>query len=102
MSDLLSTRHLVDDDPIAAQEFFHSRGLTDGLPVVPPTSDAVQAMLDWALMPPDALLGIEPVRERANRYCDRLDRAARVRVTSPAGTVSIDERDSRTRRCVQV
>lgn len=65
MTDLLSTRHLVDDDPVAAQEFFHSRGLTDGLPVVPPTPAAVQAMLDWALLPAETLLGVEPVRERA-------------------------------------
>ncbi|MCG6924909.1 MAG: aminopeptidase [Acidobacteria bacterium] len=28
----------------------------------------------------------EPVRERVNRVCDRLDRAARVRVASPSGT----------------
>lgn len=53
------------DDVVAAQEFFHSRGWTDGLPVVPPTPDAVQACLDWVGMPPDHLIGIEPVRERA-------------------------------------
>jgi hypothetical protein len=29
---------------------------------VPPTADAVQACLDWAMMPPDQLIGIEPVR----------------------------------------
>jgi len=61
---LASTRYDVDD-PMAAQEFFHSRGWTDGLPVVPPTEDAVKACLDWALMTPDQLIGIEPVRERA-------------------------------------
>jgi len=50
------------DDFAAAQEFYHSNGWTDGLPVVPPTEDAVAACLEWALMPPDMLIGIEPVR----------------------------------------
>ncbi|WP_421996645.1 hypothetical protein [Reyranella sp.] len=44
------------------QELYHSNGWTDGLPIVPPTADAVQACLDWAMMPPDQLIGIEPVR----------------------------------------
>ena len=52
-------------DMAAVQEYYHSRGWTDGLPIVPPTEDAVQACLDWALMTPDQLVGIEPVRERA-------------------------------------
>ena len=50
------------DDFAAAQELFHSNGWTDGLPVVPPTEAAVEACLEWALMPPDQLIGIEPVR----------------------------------------
>jgi hypothetical protein len=62
--DLISKRHLLDD-AVAAQEFFHSRGWTDGLPVVPPTPQAVEACLDWVLMQPDELVGIESVRARA-------------------------------------
>jgi hypothetical protein len=50
------------DDFAAAQEFYHASGWTDGLPVVPPTEVAVEACLEWALMPPDQLIGIEPVR----------------------------------------
>src|SRR6202790_348037 len=50
------------DDFAAAQELYHSNGWTDGLPVVPPTQAAVEACLEWALMPPDMLIGIEPVR----------------------------------------
>jgi hypothetical protein len=61
----LSSKRYAVDDARAAQEFFHSRGWTDGLPVVPPTPDAVQACLDWVLMPADQLVGIEPVRERS-------------------------------------
>ncbi len=62
--DLTSGRVAVDDFA-AAQEEYHSRGWTDGLPVVPPTADAVAACLDWAMLPPEHLVGIEPVRERA-------------------------------------
>lgn len=61
----LGSKRYTVDDARAAQEFFHSRGWTDGLPVVPPTPDAVQACLDWVLMPADQLVGIEPVRERS-------------------------------------
>ncbi len=61
----LSSRRYQVDDLSAAQEFFHSRKWSDGLPVVPPTAAAVQACLDWVMMPADHLVGIEPVRERA-------------------------------------
>ena len=60
---LLSKTHTADDFA-AAQEYFHSRKWTDGLPIVPPTEEAVQKMLDWVVMPADQLIGIEPVRER--------------------------------------
>jgi hypothetical protein len=46
----------------AAQELYHANGWTDGLPILPPTEDAVQACLDWAMTPPDRLVGVEPVR----------------------------------------
>jgi hypothetical protein len=60
----LRSKRYALDDVMAAQEFFHSRGWTDGLPVVPPTPRAVEACLEWVLMPPEQLLGIEPVRQR--------------------------------------
>ena len=53
------------EDVFAAQEFYHSSGWTDGLPVVPPTPEAVAACLDWAGTAPNQLIGIEPVRERS-------------------------------------
>ena len=52
------------DDFTAAQELYHSNGWTDGLPIVPPTEAAVAACLEWAMMPPDQLIGIEPVRQQ--------------------------------------
>jgi hypothetical protein len=53
------------DDIAAVQELYHSNGWTDGLPIVPPTRDAVEACLEWSMTPPDQLLGIEPVRAQA-------------------------------------
>ncbi|MDJ0769402.1 MAG: hypothetical protein QNJ12_11430 [Ilumatobacter sp.] len=61
----LDARRLAFDDAAAVQEHFHAHGWTDGLPVVPPTPDAVGACLDWALLDPDHLIGVEPVRQRA-------------------------------------
>jgi len=49
-------------DMQAVQELYHANGWTDGLPIVPPTAEAVQACLDWAMLPPGQLIGIEPVR----------------------------------------
>ncbi|MGD0109780.1 MAG: hypothetical protein ABSC06_38020 [Rhodopila sp.] len=61
---LVSKTYLADDIS-AVQELYHSNGWTDGLPIVPPTRDAVEACLDWAMTPPDFLVGIEPVRAQA-------------------------------------
>ena len=58
----LASRTYEADDVAAVQELYHSSGWTDGLPIVPPTHDAVLACLEWAMMPPDQLIGIEPVR----------------------------------------
>ena len=61
----LASREWEADDIVSLQELYHSRQWTDGLPIVPPTAEAVQACLEWAMMPPDQLIGIEPVRGRA-------------------------------------
>jgi len=60
-----SARRYVVDDFNDAQEWFHSRKWSDGLPIVPPTPKLVAACLDWALLEPGHLIGVEPVRERA-------------------------------------
>lgn len=64
MTDLRSARHELTDFE-AVQEHFWTSGWTDGLPVVPPTPEAVAALLTAALLPPDHLVGVEPVRGRA-------------------------------------
>ena len=61
----LSSKRYEVEHLQSAQEFCHSRRWTDGLPVVPPTPDAVDACLEWAMLPADHLVGIEPVRRRA-------------------------------------
>ncbi|MSP01054.1 MAG: hypothetical protein EXR07_08405 [Acetobacteraceae bacterium] len=58
----LASRTYDVADVWAAQELYHANGWTDGLPIVPPTRDAVAACLDWAMMEPQQLVGIEPVR----------------------------------------
>ena len=60
---LTSPRYQVDD-VMAAQEFFHARNWTDGLPIVPPTAESVQAHLDWAMLEPRHLVGVEAVCAR--------------------------------------
>ena len=45
MGMLTSKRHAIDDT-VDAIEFCHEKGWTDGLPVIPPTPDRVQAMLE--------------------------------------------------------
>ncbi len=49
-------------DALAAIELFHERGWTDGLPVVPPTAEAVAAFLGAASLAPDRVLGVEPTK----------------------------------------
>ena len=49
-------------DAVEAIEAYYERGWTDGLPVVPPTAEAVRACLDAAGLPPDRILGVETVK----------------------------------------
>ena len=52
------------DDWNAAQEYYFANGLTDGLPVVPPTAERVQAMLEYAGVSADHDLGTEVIRQK--------------------------------------
>ena len=51
MGMLTSKRHAIDDT-VDAIEFCHEKGWTDGLPVIPPTLDRVQAMLEAVRLDP--------------------------------------------------
>ncbi len=52
------------DDWEAAQEFYFREGLTDGLPVVPPTQERVQGLLDFCGLAPDQILETEGIRHK--------------------------------------
>ena len=60
----LSSKQYEVESEEEAQEYFHTRGLTDGLPIVPPTKEKVTACLHQAGMVSSHVLGVEPVRER--------------------------------------
>ena len=48
-------------DYLEAVEFYFNQGLTDGLPVVPPTPDRLAEFLDSVNLKPDDIVGIVPV-----------------------------------------
>lgn len=51
-------------DAFEANELFQRNGWTDGLPIVPPTEDAVRRCLDAARLSPGDVVGTEQVRRR--------------------------------------
>ena len=51
-------------DVFEANELYQRLGLTDGLPVVPPTEGLVWRFLDAAGLHPDDVVAVEPVRRR--------------------------------------
>ena len=57
-----ASRHRVTTDFVAAQRFLEEQGWTDGLPVIPPTEELVQAMLAAGGAPAQENLGVmEPL-----------------------------------------
>src|SRR2546425_1099801 len=63
---LVSPSSTVSDDPTAVLELVESQGWGDGLPVIPPTEERVQAMLDATPLPPAHVVAvIEPRRGEA-------------------------------------
>jgi hypothetical protein len=60
---LISDTHVAPADASAFLAFAEARGWGDGLPLIPPTAERVQAMLDAIDETPDAVVGIvEPQR----------------------------------------
>ena len=56
--------HLKFQDWSAAQDYYFDNGLTDGLPIIPPTPERVQEMLDFAGVSADHDLGTEVIRQK--------------------------------------
>ena len=52
-------------DAVEANELYQRNGWTDGLPIVPPTEDAVARFLDAAKLDAADVIGVEPVRRRS-------------------------------------
>ena len=59
----LTSSTLTHDDELAAIEAYHGLGWTDGLPVIPPTPEAVEAMLAAGGLDGALVLGSVPTRE---------------------------------------
>jgi hypothetical protein len=62
--DRLQSASYEVEDALAANELFQRNGWTDGLPVVPPTEEAVRRHLEAAGLSPAGAVGTEPVRRR--------------------------------------
>ncbi|NQW19038.1 MAG: hypothetical protein HQ478_16315 [Chloroflexi bacterium] len=62
MASQLSSQTIEVADVIAANELFHDRGWSDGLPIIPPTAEAVEEFLIAAGLAADEVLGVEPVK----------------------------------------
>src|SRR5437667_3760943 len=63
---LVSASSAVSDDPAAVLDHVEAQGWGDGLPVIPPTEERVQAMLDATSLPPAHVVAvIEPRRGEA-------------------------------------
>ncbi|HEX7124947.1 MAG TPA: hypothetical protein VF406_04120 [Thermodesulfobacteriota bacterium] len=60
----LTSARIETAGPLEAMEVFLERGWTDGLPVVPPTPDRIEAALAAAGVEPGAVLGTIPERRR--------------------------------------
>jgi hypothetical protein len=60
----LQAQRIETKDAIESIELFYQKGWTDGFPVIPPTEDRIQAMLDSVEMKPDTIIGSIPERGR--------------------------------------
>ena len=60
---LQSERIRLRDAAEEVQAYFYDNGLTDGLPIIPPTPDAVQNMLAYTDLPPHEVLAALPPRK---------------------------------------
>ena len=63
-AELASSRFKFDDWE-SAQEYYFENGLTDGLPIVPPTEKRVRAMLAYAGLAPADVVGVETIRKKS-------------------------------------
>lgn len=60
MADASENRVRLPDDLTAVNDYFYDQGLSDGLPIVPPTAERVAAMLEFCDRDPQEVLGTVP------------------------------------------
>lgn len=60
----LQAEKIKINDALDAIEYYFNKGWTDGFPVVPPTEEKIQAMLESVNMTPDKVVGSIPERGR--------------------------------------
>src|SRR5437016_13611707 len=61
---LLRSKRYDLTDAFAVNEFYHAKGWTDGLPIVPHTEERVSECLDAAGFASGDIIGIAQVRQR--------------------------------------
>ncbi|MEC7347309.1 MAG: hypothetical protein VYB60_00430, partial [SAR324 cluster bacterium] len=62
MQRTLQQQSIEVEDALAVQELFYQNEWTDGLPVVPPTKDKIESMLETVPMDPQTIIGTIPER----------------------------------------
>ena len=55
-----ASRFELPDSYVEINEHFHAQGWSDGLPIMPPTEDAVAEMLSYTDLPPETVMGKMP------------------------------------------
>ena len=62
MEGTLQQQSIEVEDALVVQELFYQNEWTDGLPVVPPTKDKIETMLETVPMDPQTIIGTIPER----------------------------------------
>src|SRR5262245_33572849 len=57
---LAYNQRVTEPDPLEAIERLHARGITDGLPVIPPTPELVRRFVEASGRPADQLVAVVP------------------------------------------
>ncbi len=77
--------HEAPDDLLAAIDYCYEQGWTDGLPVVPPAVDRVEAMLAFEGRPPETVIATHPATATfiCTKLCKRIGMNADVNLFGP-------------------
>ncbi len=62
MQGTLQQQSIEVEDALVVQELFYQNEWTDGFPIVPPTKDKIETMLETVPMDPQTIIGTIPER----------------------------------------